>query len=108
MRPTGRVPAGLQPWRGSSCSPGVFGMVAVASIPSEVPGIRSADGHVRSGQRERATRGQAEVNRSGRYVLYWMIAQRRLRSHFALQRAADWARRLSLPLVVLEPLEVDY
>ncbi|HAN98107.1 MAG TPA: deoxyribodipyrimidine photolyase [Planctomycetaceae bacterium] len=83
-------------------------MVAVASIPSEVPGIRIADGHVPNGQRETATRGQAEVNRSGRYVLYWMIAHRRLRSNFALQRAADWARHLSLPLVVLEPLEVDY
>lgn len=49
-----------------------------------------------------------DINRAGHYVLYWMIAQRRLGSNFALQRAADWARELHLPLVVLEPLNCDY
>jgi len=54
------------------------------------------------------TLNQRDIDRSGEYVLYWMIAQRRLGSNFALQRAADWARQLHLPLVVLEPLNCDY
>ncbi|MDH3306539.1 MAG: deoxyribodipyrimidine photolyase [Acidimicrobiia bacterium] len=42
------------------------------------------------------------------YVLYWMTAYRRTRSNFAFQRAVEWARSLSIPLVVLSALEVDY
>lgn len=42
------------------------------------------------------------------YVLYWMIAQRRLRYNFALQRAIRWARELRKPLLILEPLRCDY
>ena len=42
------------------------------------------------------------------YVLYWMIAQRRTRWSFALQRALGHARRLGKPLVVLEALRCDY
>ena len=45
---------------------------------------------------------------SARYVLYWMIAARRLEDNFALQRAAWWARELDLPLLVFEPLRVGY
>ncbi|HSL19119.1 MAG TPA: deoxyribodipyrimidine photolyase [Methylomirabilota bacterium] len=41
-------------------------------------------------------------------VLYWMIAARRPRFNFGLQRAADWARHLGRPLLVLEALRVDY
>ncbi len=48
------------------------------------------------------------VNNEGRYVLYWMIAARRVRFNFALEHAADWARKLGVPLVILEPLRVDY
>jgi deoxyribodipyrimidine photo-lyase len=44
----------------------------------------------------------------GELVLYWMIAARRTRSSFALQRAAGWAERLGRPLVVLEALRCDY
>jgi deoxyribodipyrimidine photo-lyase len=44
----------------------------------------------------------------GRYVLYWMIAQRRLTWNFALDRACGWARQLGLPLLVFEPLEIGY
>ena len=44
----------------------------------------------------------------GAYVLYWMISARRTRFNFALERAADWARHLGLPLVVLEALRSDY
>lgn len=43
-----------------------------------------------------------------RYVLYWMVAHRRLNWNFSLQRAVTWCRRLGLPLVVLEPLRCDY
>ncbi len=42
------------------------------------------------------------------YVLYWMVAQRRTRYHFGLQRAVEWARHLGLPLVVFEPLRAGY
>ena len=42
------------------------------------------------------------------YVLYWMIAARRAQWNFALDRAVDCARALARPLLVLEPLEVDY
>ena len=48
------------------------------------------------------------MNNSGRFVLYWMIAARRLRWNFALQHAVDRARDLRTPLVVLEALDVDY
>jgi len=41
-------------------------------------------------------------------VIYWMIATRRTRFNFGLQRAADWARELDLPLMVFEPLRCDY
>lgn len=42
------------------------------------------------------------------HVLYWMTAQRRLDWNFALQRAVEWAQELRRPLVILEPLRVDY
>lgn len=45
---------------------------------------------------------------SADYVLYWMVAFRRLNYNFALQRAVDWAKKLRKPLVILEPLRVDY
>jgi deoxyribodipyrimidine photo-lyase len=48
------------------------------------------------------------VNPKGAFVLYWMIAYRRTRWNFALQRAVDWARHLEKPLVILEALRVGY
>jgi deoxyribodipyrimidine photo-lyase len=46
---------------------------------------------------------------SGRgYVLYWMTAFRRLTANFALQRAVELARDTGRPLLVFEPLRVDY
>ncbi|MEM1349185.1 MAG: deoxyribodipyrimidine photolyase, partial [Myxococcota bacterium] len=42
------------------------------------------------------------------FVLYWMIAQRRLTYNFALQRAVERAGALKLPLVILEPLRCGY
>jgi deoxyribodipyrimidine photo-lyase len=37
-----------------------------------------------------------------------MIATRRVRFNFALQRAADWSRHLGLPLVIFEGLRSAY
>lgn len=42
------------------------------------------------------------------YVLYWMIAARRLQDNFALQHACWWARELDLPLLAFEPLAAGY
>ncbi|MHB8766885.1 MAG: deoxyribodipyrimidine photolyase, partial [Deferrisomatales bacterium] len=44
----------------------------------------------------------------GRYVLYWMIAARRTRWSFALDRAAEWCEGLGKPLLVFEPLRAGY
>ena len=48
------------------------------------------------------------VNGKGKFVLYWMIANRRTRYNFALQRAVEWSKELGKPLVVLEALRVAY
>jgi len=48
------------------------------------------------------------VREDGRFVLYWMIANRRVRYNFALQRAVEHARSLRKPLVVLEALRAGY
>ncbi len=50
----------------------------------------------------------APANVDGSFVLYWMVAYRRLEWNFALQRAAEWARELEKPLVILEALRADY
>lgn len=42
------------------------------------------------------------------YVLYWMIAARRPRWNFALDRAAELARELDQPLLIFEALRCDY
>ena len=51
---------------------------------------------------------QAPINPEGRYVLYWMTAQRRLRANFALQRALTRGRELKRPVLIFEPLRVGY
>ncbi len=50
----------------------------------------------------------AAVRESGEYVLYWMIASRRLRYNFALDRALEHSRNLRKPLVIFEALRVNY
>lgn len=50
----------------------------------------------------------ANVREDGSYVLYWMIANRRLHDNFALQRAAEWASKLHRPLLIFEALRCDY
>lgn len=51
---------------------------------------------------DRAIDGSRDV------VVYWMIATRRTRWNFALERALAWARALSKPVLVLEALRVGY
>jgi deoxyribodipyrimidine photo-lyase len=63
---------------------------------SDVPALRLRD-----------LNGQA-IRPCGDYVLYWMIANRRTRWNFSLQRAVDWSRELRKPLVILEALRCDY
>jgi deoxyribodipyrimidine photo-lyase len=50
----------------------------------------------------------AHLRADGEFILYWMIANRRVRWNFGLQRAVDWARALRKPLVILEALRCDY
>lgn len=50
----------------------------------------------------------APIEPRGEYVLYWMIASRRIGWNFGLDRAAEWARELGKPLLVLEALRNDY
>jgi deoxyribodipyrimidine photo-lyase len=57
----------------------------------------------------RVRRANARDERpDGDFVLYWMTAFRRRGSNFALEHAALAAQRLRKPLLVLEPLRVDY
>jgi len=50
----------------------------------------------------------APLRDDGDFVLYWMTAQRRATSNFALDRALEQADALQRPLVVLESLRVGY
>jgi deoxyribodipyrimidine photo-lyase len=50
----------------------------------------------------------AAVRSDGEFVLYWMIAFRRLEWNFSLQRAVEWATELRKPLVIFEPLRIGY
>ncbi|HZY02546.1 MAG TPA: deoxyribodipyrimidine photolyase [Anaeromyxobacteraceae bacterium] len=50
----------------------------------------------------------APVRAGGRYVLYWMTAFRRAAHNFALDRAAEAAREMGRPLLVLEALRAGY
>lgn len=47
-------------------------------------------------------------NPQGDYILYWMIASRRISCNFSLQRAVEWSKRFDKPLVILEALRCDY
>jgi deoxyribodipyrimidine photo-lyase len=44
----------------------------------------------------------------GDYVLCWMIASRRSRWNYGLERAVAWSRELARPLLVFEPLRFGY
>lgn len=59
-------------------------------------------------QTHRLTLAQGDPNPHGDFILYWITAQRRLHDNPALQRAADWSRRLQKPILLFEPLRVAY
>jgi len=48
------------------------------------------------------------IRADGDYILYWMIASRRLSWNFALEHAIDQAKTLAKPLLIFEPLRVRY
>ncbi len=48
------------------------------------------------------------LRRRGQYILYWMIASRRMEWNFSLDRAIEWAVELDRPLVIFEPLRAGY
>jgi deoxyribodipyrimidine photo-lyase len=50
----------------------------------------------------------APVRKSGGYVLYWMIASRRLHFNFALDRALEHCAALRKPLLIFEALRIGY
>jgi deoxyribodipyrimidine photo-lyase len=50
----------------------------------------------------------ADVNSRGKFILYWMIANRRTGWNYALEHAVDWAGELDRPLVILEALRSGY
>lgn len=79
----------LKDWPRVTLSPEIH-----LSIDSSVPLIRIR------------TLRDAPVQSRGRFVLYWMTAQRRTTWNFALQRAVDWARHLNSPLLIFEPLRL--
>lgn len=54
------------------------------------------------------TLNDASIRSDGRYVVYWMLAQRRTRFNFGLQHAIARARELERPLVVVEALSCTY
>jgi deoxyribodipyrimidine photo-lyase len=63
---------------------------------TDVPGIRLRRSN------------DAPVNPGGDFVLYWMIACRRVRWNFTVDRAVEWARELDRPLLILEALRCGY
>lgn len=50
----------------------------------------------------------APLRTDGQFVLYWMIANRRMRYNFALDRALEHCKELGKPLVILEALRIGY
>ncbi len=50
----------------------------------------------------------AAIRADGDYVLYWMIASRRLHFNFALDRAVEHCAVLKKPLVIFEALRMGY
>ena len=51
---------------------------------------------------------EKSINPDGRYVLYWMVANRRLAYNYSLDRAIAHAVRLNKPLLVVESLAKGY
>lgn len=51
---------------------------------------------------------KAPKRKDGDYILYWMIANRRLQENFALQRAIELANEHGVGLLIFEPLRIGY
>ncbi|WP_298862301.1 FAD-binding domain-containing protein [uncultured Gimesia sp.] len=51
---------------------------------------------------------QCPIQIEGDYVLYWMIANRRSRSNFSLERAIELSKEFNKPLLILEALRCGY
>ncbi len=51
---------------------------------------------------------QAIINPDGQFVLYWMIANRRVDWNYSFDRSVDWSLHLKKPLLVLEALRCGY
>ncbi len=51
---------------------------------------------------------EAPVRRDGAYVLLWATALRRTSWSFTLDRAVEWSRELSRPVLILEALRAGY
>ena len=68
----------------------------MTELQSKIPSVRVR--HV----------GGKTVNANGEYILYWMIANRRAKWNFSLQRAVEWAQHLRKPLVIFEALRAGY
>jgi deoxyribodipyrimidine photo-lyase len=51
---------------------------------------------------------EAPVRPEGSYVLVWTTASRRTSGSFTLDRAVEWSRELSRPILVLEALRAGY
>ena len=54
------------------------------------------------------TVNEAPVRRDGAYVLLWTTAFRRTSWSFSLDRAVEWSRELSRPILILEALRAGY
>ncbi len=65
-------------------------------MPAAVPDVRI------TAQNERP------IAADGAFVLYWMVAARRTRHSFALDRAVEHCEALGKPLLIVEALRVDY
>lgn len=50
----------------------------------------------------------AAVNPDGKFVLYWMIANRRPNWNFSLDRALEWSEKLKKPVLALEALRCGH
>ena len=51
---------------------------------------------------------EAPIRGAGHFVLYWMIANRRMHSNFSLDRALEHCAILKKPLVIFEALRIGY
>lgn len=65
-------------------------------MQSQVPNIRISSAN------------EAPIKTDGHFVLYWLIANRRVRWNFSLERVTEWAKELGKPLLILEGLRSDY